>query len=86
MITEDELRNYILKGIAVIKYILFKILYIKLALVLVVLWAVIYGIIYAATGFHAHNGAIYAGIILIFYPLYVIVKNAVKFYKWLYQK
>lgn len=86
MITEDELRNYILKGIAVIKYILFKILYIKLALVLVVLWAVIYGIIYAATGFDGDNGAIYASIILMFYLPYVIVKNAVKFYKWLYQK
>ena len=85
MITEDELRNYILKGIAVIKYILFKILYIKLALVLVVLWAVIYGIIYAATGFDGDNGAI-ASIILMFYLPYVIVKNAVKFYKWLYQK
>lgn len=86
MITEDELRKGILKGITVTKYILFKILYIQIALLIVILWAITYGIIYAATGFHAHNGAIYAGLILILYPAYVIVKNFVGFYKWLYQE
>lgn len=46
-----------------------------------ILWAITYGIIYTAIGFHAHNGAIYAGLILILYPAYVIVKNFVSFYK-----
>lgn len=86
MITEDDLRRGILKGIEIVRYILFKILYIKVALLVVLLWAITYGVIYAATGFHAHNGAIYAAFILALYPAYVIVKNAVSFYKWLYQK
>lgn len=86
MITEDDLRRGILKGIEIVRYILFKILYIKVALLVVLLWAFTYGVIYAATGFHAHNGAIYAAFILALYPAYVIVKNAVSFYKWLYQK
>lgn len=86
MITEDKLRRGILKGIEIVRYILFKILYIQVALIVVLLWAITYGIIYAATGFHAHNGAIYAAFILVLYPAYVIVKNSVSFYKWLYQK
>mgnify|MGYP001048774157 CR=1 FL=1 len=86
MITEDNLRRCILKGIDIVKFILFKILYIQVALIVVLLWAITYGIIYAATGFHAHNGAIYAAFILALYPAYVIIKNSVSFYKWLYQK
>lgn len=86
MITEDNLRRCILKGIDIVKFILFKILYIQVALIAVLLWAITYGIIYAATGFHAHNGAIYAAFILALYPAYVIIKNSVSFYKWLYQK
>lgn len=75
MITEDNLRRGILKGIDIVKFILFKILYIQVALIVVLLWAITYGIIYAATGFHAHNGAIYAAFILALYPAYVIIKT-----------
>lgn len=85
MITEDKLRRCILKAIEILKYTLFKILYLQVALIIVLLWAITYGIIYVASGFHAHV-AIDAGFIFFLYPVYVIYKNSVSFYKWLYQK
>lgn len=86
MITEDNLRNAILKGISIVKFILLRVLYLKVALKVLAIWGLLYLGIYVATGFHAHQGAIYAGFVLFYYVIYVIVKNAVSFYRWLYQK
>lgn len=86
MISEDELRSAILKSISIVKFIILKILYLKVALIVLAIWGLLYLGIYVATGFHAHQGAIYAGFVLFYYVIYVIVKNAVSFYRWLYQK
>lgn len=86
MITEDKLRNAILIGISIVRFILLRVFYLKVALIVLAIWGLLYLGIYVSTGFHAHQGAIYAGFVLFYYVIYVIVKNAVNFYRWLYQK
>lgn len=86
MITEDDLRSAILKGISIVRFILLKVLYLKVALTVLAIWGLFYLGIYVATGCHAHKGAIYACFVFFYYVIYVIVKNAINLYKWLYQK
>ena len=89
MITEDRLREIILKGIDTTKrvgsFILFKVLHIKAALLITILWGITYILVYFISGKDSST-AIYTDFIFFLYPIWVIYKNSVGFYRWLYQK
>ena len=88
MITEDRLREIILKGIDTTKrvgsFILFKVLHIKTLLLLIPVFIASYCIVRYLFG--DMRLAQKFGYLFLFYPIYVVYKNSVGFYRWLYQK
>lgn len=79
---EKTLKGFCLKIIKILHFLLFEVFHVKVALLITLLWSILYGIIFLFSG-QDSGTAIYAAFIFLLYPFYVVYENIIVFLRWL---
>lgn len=79
---KETLKGFCLSIIKILHYLIFEVFHVKVALLITLLWGILYGIIFLFSG-QDSGTAIYAAFIFLLYPFYVVYENIIVFLRWL---